>query len=167
MALASLGTLSYGTAPNQVVFDALTRTRVHCRPVPDKARRTVAYSEITLDVDAYLAQQPTDSTLDTWRDILQRPGDKLNFNGRGFGKLNINDPANGSIYDVEGGPWTTSLTWRPLGGGNAAILNWQIVCRIPDTKAYGYAKGILECCYSVDYDIDKDGYTKLTTNISG
>ena len=182
-------TLSDGTfyvlEYNGFRFDpAATETlSVSCRPIQDEAKRTVKYVEITLTVrtDIYISALDLDddnvqivSTDIDMDDAIQRltsQGGSLNYQGKGFGSLNINTSVNdGNIkytgqWDVAWGPTPTLVESKPIADNCAWRLTWSVKVCIPECDQASYQNTIMSFNYWVDYTTDYGGY--LTRTIKG
>jgi len=154
--LPNSGELSY----NGYTWPVETSTEVSVVPKYDAAGRTVTHNEITLSADWLVSGRPTDAaTLDLRRRIT-KPGAALRYAGRGWG-LAVNV---GGVKDVLWGPKPRLLAAKPLGGGNASRLRWQVEVAIPECGDAAYQFAPMEYCYKVAYDVDRSGYTRRTVS---
>lgn len=156
------GTFAY----NGVAWTSLYRCKVQCKPVKDSAGRALVAREYLLDVEGRLGATPgstTDATLTTMRRLLEAPAGALTFSAKGFGTLNVN-VAGGQLWDMSYGPWPEVLNWDPVGNDQACLVRWRCVTQVP-CEENPSPTGIIEYCFDMARDVDKDGYT--TRTISG
>jgi hypothetical protein len=151
---------------NGVSFGNDTQT-LDCsiRPVLDTARRTVIYNVYSLTIRGHVSVDAPDTTDDAMTFIrrrLTRMAGEFRYRAIGLGDLTINVPAESNMRDVIWGPKPTILKWRPHGQLTAEVT-WTVEIAIPpcdDVATWRY--GIMEMCWSVDWSIDKSGYTTRT-----
>ncbi len=143
---------------NGVTFASLYRTSISSRPIQDEAQRTTVYVEHVLTVEGFLAGG-TDTTLAAMRKLLTQPAGSLVYTAKGFGDLTINTPGAPKL-DAKWGPVPELLEWVGLGGdGQAARVTWKCTIRIPECDFARYNFAVLALNWTVDHDIDQDGYT--------
>lgn len=139
---------------------ALT-TGFSAKPNPDPAGRTVMSTTFTVTVKETIAagtEEELAALMETAREKLERNGGKLRYAGRGFGDIDIN-LATGK-RDVRWGPWCRELAFVPTGAGVAVEMTWTVEFTTVDCPDGLTAPGtILSFTYTVDYDIDREGYT--------
>jgi len=160
-------------------FDpAATETlSVSCRPIQDDAKRTIKYVEINLTVrtEIYISGLDlnddnelivsTDIDMDDAIQRLSSQGGALNYQGKGFGSLNINTSVNdGNIkntgqWDVAWGPTPTVIDCKPIADNCAWELTWSVRVCIPECSQAEYQNTIMAFNYGVDYSTDYGGYT--------
>ncbi len=166
MASPSLGNLIGLLEYNGVKFDALYTSEVNGEPIYDDAKRNVKMLRWVISVTARITVQAGDTTTDpymrTLRQKLTEPGKKLVYDSKGFGPFAINDPA-GTVFDVDWGPKPELLYFKPIGNNLAALINWRIVVCIPECPTAVYKKALMMLNYRVEWSIDTDGYTVITT----
>jgi hypothetical protein len=163
-------------------FDpAATETlAVSCRPIPDEAKRTIKYVEVnlTLRTEIYISEfdfdennvalPSTDLDMDDAIRRLSSQGGSLNYQGKGFGSLNINTSGNdGNIkntgqWDVAWGPTPLSVDCKPIADNCAWELTWSVRVCIPECDLAQYQNTIMSFNYDVDYSTDYGGYTTRT-----
>lgn len=134
----------------------------------DRAQRTVSHVRWNVRISGYIQAANSvalDTLSTTYRQKLQRSGGELRFSGKGFGLLSVNSPANTRAKDVAFGPKPRVLSWKPLGGGNAAKIEWQVEVAYVECEDAIFEKGLMEANYRINYDIDRSGLTRRT--ISG
>lgn len=160
--LPTEGTIRYGIPPFD--FPVETRTEsVRATPVADAAGRTVKYTVFSITVRTWLSGM-TEVEMLSIRRRLQKYGQPLVFNAKGFGDLSINTGST-APQDVVWGPKPTELSWRPLGGGNACELVWNVEVAIPDCADARFLFQAMEFVSGASYQVDSAGYTQRT--ISG
>lgn len=159
---------------NNVQWLTVYKSRFAAKPVLDEARRTTVHVEHTVELDGYIASNPTnpgltapDHVMPTLRAFLTQPGANLVIKGKGYGDLVVNDRSS-PVRDVAWGPHPEILEFIPLGGDcNAARVLWRCVTRIPECPGFsaGYKfPRVLAFNYEVTYTIDQDGYTTIRTS---
>lgn len=160
MALPAQGTLSY----NGITFDALHKSNVTCKPVYDEAKRTVIYTEFAIDVTAWIGGSvASDAQVKSMRQALTAPAKQLTYNAKGFdSSFQINGGT--QVFDVAWGPTPELFSFRPLGGGNGAVIEWKCTARVPDCANALTKSGILALNYEIEYDLDKFGLATIKTS---
>lgn len=160
--LPANGVLRY----NGYTFDGAVHVNVSSKMVQDEASRTVLYHEITISVQAVVANTSgTDGDLHALRRQLGEQGKALIFTSHGFGNdLVVNS---GGVRDVRWGPKPQVISWTPIGAGNACEVEWQVTTCVPlcEMSPYPRFTGVMSINYSVSYALDEKGYT--TRTISG
>lgn len=152
---------------NGVVFDASAKVKITAKPVLDDARRVMKYIEFTIDVRGYVTNTPgstTDGSLLAMRNKLTAVGKTLKITGKGYGDLVVNNPGS-AVRDANWGPIPQVLTWIPLGDVQSCLVEWQVVTCVPhctDTTPR-YTFGLMAFGFTVDYQLDSDGYTTVKT----
>lgn len=147
---------------NGFIFDAATRTdSVRITPVRDSADRTVIYSVFAFTIHTHIAGQ-SEAEVQEIRRRLTHDGKPFFYTDKGLGNLVVNVQGKN---DVRWGPKVKELSWKPLGGGNAAALTWQIEVAIPDCDQAQFAFRAMEFVYTATFDVDQAGYT--TRRIAG
>ncbi len=118
----------------------------------------------------------TDDQMRSIRERLSQNGQALSFILQGFGPFYINGlPTSGApvvagqsiLYDVDYGPKTQVVGWKPIAGGAASEVEWLVTTRIPACESGGSINGlsgVLEFNYSVDWDIDNAGLMNRTVS---
>ncbi len=155
----------FACAYNGYVFGPTAdTTNFSVRPVKDPAGRTTAYSTYSITVQETIAAFSNAETTDAYvEDAIARlspNAGQLVYTGRGFGSLAINII---DLRDVMWGPTTKNISCTPTGAGQAVLLSWTVEFCIPNCDDALY-KGILFFNYSVDFAIDRQGYTTRTYN---
>jgi hypothetical protein len=97
-----------------------------------------------------------DTFIDSLVKRLTYPGQALKFNARGFGEFEINT-SNG-IKDVDFGPKPQVVEWEPIGGAQAAKVQWLCVTRIPHDLSHSYEGRLISFEYGVQWGIDSAGF---------
>ncbi len=144
---------------NGVIFPVETLTTgIAVKPVYDRANRTVTHRIYTIAIKSKVtAGVNQDITLAAIRLLLLTPGGAFQYQGRGFGGLEINVVP--GERDLIWGPRPTLLTWAPHGA-IAADIEWQVEVAKMDCGASH--TGVMEWVYKATYDNDHLGYTKIT-----
>ncbi len=163
-ALPDVGRLTYNT----VDFDCLYTSTLSGRPVPDAAGRTFKGVEWTIAVEGVVTVLPTDNEvgdmdnrIDNIKRLLEQPAGYLIFQGKGLGDLIVNKPGPFNVRDLAWGPKPTLLDFKPLGGGLAALIKWQVVTLVPVHLAL--RKGpFLQFNDEVSISYDEEGYSQLS-----
>lgn len=160
MAIATVGTLSYGP----VVFGALERSNVTASPRWDDANRNIVTWKHTLNVEGWIGGG-TDATMQTYHNSLCTPGLALLYSGRGYGGpdgtgLHVNDGT--GVFDVAYGPRPETLSFNPLGAGQAARVVWAVSTEIPHCASASFRGRPLALNYSWGVDIDERGLSVAT-----
>jgi hypothetical protein len=112
-------------------------------------------------VDAYSEYDPETvaGSMNTFmRSLIKRltyPCQELRFRARGFGDFAINTP--GGTQDVDYGPKPQVLEWEPLGGSQAARVQWLCTTRIPHDMVNVSGK-LISFEYSMNWGIDPSGF---------
>lgn len=112
-----------------------------------------------------------DSELKIILDKLLETGKTLRYCGHGMGDLYVNtvNPNTGLfVPDLNFGPHPRIITLRPAGFNKCWFIDWELVASVPvcsDIDFNNVGNRIQEYVYSVNYNIDRAGYTKRT--ISG
>lgn len=157
MSLLNSGSVAY----NGVIWGALYRSKVECKPVKDSAGRALVARDYLIDVEGRIGAAPgetTDATLTNMRQLLEMPAGALVYEDKGFGSLSVNVPG-GNLWDAAYGPWPEVLAWDPVGNDQSCLVRWRCTTRVPCEEDPS-AKGIIEYCYSTSWDTDHNGYTK-------
>lgn len=92
------------------------------------------------------------------RSLIKRltyPCQELKFKARGFGDFEVNTP-NG-IRDVDFGPKPQVLEWEPLGGSQAARVQWLCITRIPHDLTNS-SNRLISFEYNVSWGLDSAGF---------
>jgi hypothetical protein len=87
---------------------------------------------------------------------LSYPCQELKFSARGFGDFEIN--TSGGIKDVDFGPKPQVIEWEPLGGSQAARVQWLCTTRIPHDLTNAAAGKLISFEYGVQWGIDSAGF---------
>ncbi len=167
--LPDVGELTYAG----VTFNSLYKSKLDGKIVQDDARRTTKYVEWTLTVEGMVTLESGLTTTDaTWQGLRQRlsqEGQELNYQGKGFGQLLVNNP-NG-VQDVSYGPVPTVLMFTPNGASRSAQITWNCVVRIPevsDTAVLAAGPGginaagqVLQFSYEYALSYDEEGYAAI------
>jgi len=163
--LPSVGTASY----NGVTFDEVTRSKVVGKPEPDAAGRAVKFVKWTISITGKIYVKPqngasitTDSVIQSYRTLLTAPGKALQYSSKGFGTLDVNLP-NGDVLDVAWGPFVEHFSFTPIAGNLAALVEWRVSVSIPECDGSEYKNKVMAYTWSVDYEIDGNGLTTITT----
>jgi hypothetical protein len=131
--LPDVGSVAY----NGVTFSSFVHTKVSGNALPDEAGRTVKFVEWTFDFECVATLNKNASKLDgqavTLRQRLDQQGGVFTFTGRGLGGFSVNTPG-GTLFDAAWGPKPKTLFFQPLGGGNSAMVRWQLVTTIPELQ---------------------------------
>lgn len=122
------------------------------------------------DYDAYMPTGPNDDSQieNSFRTNipilvkrLSEPGQALRFVSQGFGDFTVNA---GSVYDVDWGPKPQVTEWEPLGGGNAARIQWLCTARISPCQSL-QPDDIIGYGYEMNWSLDRAGF--MTREITG
>ena len=143
---------------NGVTLPASPDSYVRAQPVYDDANRTVVYTVYKLHF-AFIVQAidgTIDATMLAYRRALEKAGQSLQYESNGLGGMTINV---GAQKDVVWGPKPRMLEFRPLGGGYAWQVRWEVEVAIPECSNAIYTKGLLAFNYEYAVSIDADGYS--------
>lgn len=143
------------------------------KPVQDAAQRTVKYVEVTLQVRTVLyvgaadPQFTTDAAMDDLVQRLMSQGAYLVYQGKGFGRLNINTGLLGGVrrtaqWDAKWGPTPTGAVCKPLGDNRAWEVVWGVKVCVPECDQARYQNTVMAFNYEVEYANDYGGYTTRT-----
>lgn len=158
MALPNSGTFSY----NGISFVSLYKSKVEVKPVKDSAGRALVAREYSIDVTGRIATPAdvsTDTTLAAMRIALEQPAGQLVYIDKGFGPLSVNVP--GGVKDAAYGPWPDVLGWEPIGNDQGCLVRWRCTTTVPCEESPSQ-KGVIEYCWTENWDVDQDGYTTRT-----
>jgi len=146
---------------NEYTFPVETITQgVSIKPIMDSSGRTTTHNVYTIKLKATIGEGDEQAlTLEEIRSCLTRSGGELIYEGNGFGDISINTAT--GLKDLVWGPRPTMLEWRPLGGGQAADIIWQVEFAQVDCSGTHNA-GVLEANYKLSFDVDYAGYTTRT-----
>lgn len=159
-----------GTGLSKVVFDAFCHSRMSGSVVKDDSRRTTKWVEWMLEVQcraSWVSSINPHSTSDivNLRQALTKQGGQLRYAGRGFDNtaahsFTVNVP--GGAYDANYGPVPEVLDYKPLGGGNAALIVWRVRFAIPECAGAKYfgPNAIAAFNYEETWIIEQ-GYTTI------
>jgi len=163
----ALGTdvLSYGN-----FLFTIYKSSVTARPVLDSSGRTTKWVDFDITVDRALVEPnfnvgdtTTDNVLSDMRVQLNKTGQRLEFEDKGYGSLTVNDPG-GEVWDANYGPHPNLMEWNPSGNDQNAIVKWSCKTSIPQCGDAKFRFAIAEMNYTIDHTIDEDGFPKITTN---
>jgi len=157
MALPGLGTLTYGNL--NLNGPAVRTNNVTARLRMDAAGRGRSWTEYTIGLTLTLAGGPTEAAVQQLRRTLNTPGLKLAYQDRGYGSL-VLDGTQDAVY----GPIPKEMGFRPLGGGNACEIDWQVTTAVPCEVSK--ANEIIEWVYTAHHDIDPAGYTTRRISVT-
>ena len=166
------GVVSY----NGFVFPPALSSGVTVVPEYDDSGRTVKYLTVALSIQFILTDAQVDpADLEDLSPIssqfissmlarLTQPCQQLQFTAQGFGNFSVNAVSGGGIgmafQDIDFGPKPQVLEWEPLGGGNAARVEWLCTTRIPACPS---ALGeLIQFNYSISWGIDNAGFVFRT-----
>jgi len=159
--LPAVGELTY----NGFTFDGATHIQVQEEPVPDAAGVANMYVRITINVTAiFQNDDTTDDEINDLRKRLTANGKKLVFKNKGFGR-DLNVGGGGRITDVDSGPKTKVISWRPIGSAQACEVKWSVTATIPECESQGRLNGVASITYEISFEVDEGGYT--TRRVSG
>ncbi len=104
-----------------------------------------------------------DDQITTALQILTQPAGRFVWEGRGFGALNINTSPGGD-RDVMWGPIPQAVSIEATGNLSASIeWNVQLALAVAaDADPTSLGERIMEYCYSLSFDVDKNGRTTRT-----
>lgn len=164
MSLPALGRFSYGGV--NLNSDSVQTTGISSRPKMDAANRGRTCTEYTISLRFKVTGNPTDDSIRELRRALSQPGQNLVYEDRGYSDLTIDGGT-----DVMWGPHPKEMGFRPLGGGNACEIDWQVTVSIACEGGAQLAAGggvgeIIEWVFSISYDNDYAGYTTRTINVT-
>lgn len=161
------GIVSY----NGYAFPPALSSGVTVVPEYDDAGRTVKYITVAIsikfihtDTSADITQAGIPGTsyeqlspviATDLRTRLSQPCQTLMFTAQGFGDFIVNGVSAGSVQDVDYGPKPQVLEWKPLGGGNAAEVEWLCTTRIPACSKIG---PFIQLSYNISWGIDDTGF---------
>lgn len=168
MTVQAQGVFTY----NGITFGPYTKSTISGMPVKSADGRSVRFVEWTITAESYVVggtgngAETSDDDMVDLRRALTKPGQALVYTGHGFGDLIVNagglSVGGGSVVqDVEFGPWPQLLSWTPCGGNVTALVTWKCVVRIPECTGAAYKGEPIELLYTVDTDLDQDGYTTV------
>lgn len=156
----TVGTVRY----NGYTFDGASRLSVRTEFVTDDADREIIYHKHTITVRAVIQSDgSTNLPMEEIRARLSKQGAELLVVNNGFGRIQHHPTQTAAPRDVRWGPKPKMLSWVPLGGGNAAEIEWQ--CEICQAacgldNAIAFTDGsVLALNYSADYTLDPHGDT--------
>jgi hypothetical protein len=165
--LPDTGQLSYG----QVTFDKLYHSDVSGACELDRAGRAVKYVKLLFKYDGVISK-PLGGPIDNlWASTIQQltqPGQTFSYLGKGFGGPNgapfiVN--GKGSIKDVAWGPTPKLITFRPMGSGLAAAVQWNLEVTIPQCATAAFINTLLAFNYGTTLSFDSNGY--CTYSVTG
>lgn len=161
------GPVSY----NGFTFPPALRSSVTVVPEYSEAETTLRYLTVALQIE-FIFTDPTipvhqigdpskeaenrDSIALMMPTIIKRlttPGQALEFKAQGFGNFTVNA---GTVFDVDYGPKPQVVEYEPLGGGNAARIQWLCTTRISPCPNATY--NISEYSYEMDWTLDEGGF---------
>jgi hypothetical protein len=141
--LNDIGELTY----NNVTFSSLFRSKLSGKTVLDTANKAKKWMEWSLEAEGVVTLTAgavnTDNTFLNMRLLLETPGQKLIYSGRGSGLFNVNfNPNNPQYQDCAWGPTPEVLNFQNLGAGRGALCSWKCTVRLPDTNVVKNAPAI-------------------------
>lgn len=161
------GTFSYNGLSLSEGTDSID---VKSEKVRDDADRTVIHQRITITWSGVLAAPSgsnVQSDLTLLRQKLSQDGKVLIFKDKGFGEdLIVNSPTN-PVKDVNFGPKTEIMSWKSLGGSQAAKVTWSVTVCVPECCCGDAERftGVMAINYSVSHSYSLRG--TLTRSYSG
>ncbi len=153
----AFGTLQIGNwTPNN-----FTETNVDIKPVMSLDGRSVAYSEITINIHARFVGDVGVANLQLAYAIpsMQKSGVGITYRGRGLDRLFRGLGAR----DIAWGPMPGSLKIKPLGGipANAFDVHFTITAKVPTCPTARFT-GPIDLATSITFEIDYAGYLTRT-----
>jgi hypothetical protein len=158
-----LGTLSY----NGIKFSTLYTSKLTSAIIQDNAKRTTKGVEWTLVVNGLVTLPDGAATTDTafskLRGRLSVQGGILNYSGKGFGDLIVNQ---GFKQDIAWGPIPKVIAFQPLGGSRSAFITWTVTTLIPEFRVIKGGPGaitnpVVQYNYEASISYDDEGYSML------
>lgn len=148
-------------------FGNAAHTEVSSEPIRDQANRTIVAWRIRISVQTFVSPDVGDPTADAAmqriRRALRDDGKELVYTLKGFGNdLRINTGA-GGIRDLDYGPKSGPIRFRPLGNSRTVQLNWSVTTTIPECDVS--QAGFMAWNYTVQFSFDGRG--DMTRTISG
>lgn len=156
--LPALGTCSY----NGVNFGSAVKSKISARYLYDGADRTIVAVVYKILIDTISQNDNgSDAQVQAIDAALSKPGQKLQYTGIGLGGFSINVGAGAS--DVLWGPKPRVLELRPIGGGQACAIRWEVEVAIPRCSDAVFTKNLMAFNYEADYTIDLGLTTRTIT----
>src|SRR5690606_36807453 len=107
-------------------FDGASRMSVRTEFVTDDADREIIYNKHTITVRAVIQSDgSTNLPMEDIRARLSKQGAELLVVDTGFGRIQHHPTHTAAPRDVRLGRKPKVISWVPLGGGNAAEVEWQ------------------------------------------
>lgn len=138
--------------------NAANTTEFRATPVYDQAGRTITHTVFSITIEDYITGRPAEKRTEDVLSRLLQPAAGFIYRGRGTGGVNINF---GGKSDMVWGPKPQMVSVKPLGGGNAVKITWQIqFATLNCGDAQTLPGGAMAYNFKVTWEVDKSGYTK-------
>lgn len=150
---------------NGVTLPAILSTTLSAKPVLDDANRMTKWIEYTFNAKFYVADiggAKVDAIIKGYRNKLTANGKALDISNKGFGQPFTINKAPGP-WDVNWGPKVTKFFPKMFGNGQVAMVEWEVTFCIPECTGSATQRILSMACYTVTYDIDREGLTVITT----